>query len=343
MVLHVARRVDVIGKGKTAQKLIQDRPERLLHEVCEHVQPAAVGHAEHHFLQPQLRAALEDLLQRRDHGLAAVQPEALGARELLVEEVLEALRMGQALKDRLLPHLGEVGLVLDRLDPLLHPGLLRRVGDVHELDPDAPAVGRAATVEDLLDRGVFTQPQHVVDVDLAVHVRGAEAIGLGVQLFVGQPLLQTQRVEVGDQVPPDAVGADHHQRADRVLCGALGGLTIDGRTGSRRSLFCGFGGSVFVRYAQQCGCRAHASSGPENHPAAQLHCRSARQRRSASWRQRTADFRDIARTIRRCRRVRPGQRGKGIVVKGCFPSLVQRCHVFPVSFPDPLACCRPRV
>ena len=302
-----------------------------------------MGHAKHHFLQPQLRAALEDLLQRRDHGLATVQPEALGPRKLLVEEVLETFGVGQAFENGLLPHFGEVGLVFDRLDPLLHPGLLRRVGDVHELDPDAAAVGRAATVEDLLDRGVLAQPQHIVDVDLAVHVSGAETIGLGVQLFVGQPLLETQRVEVGDQVSPDAVGADHHQRADRVLCGALGGLTVEGRTGRSRTLFYGFGGSVCVRYAHNAGVACTparalkitqqrgfivAQRGKEGLPVGVNGLRIFVISRE--------QFGDVG-------RVRPGQRGKGIVVKGCFPSLVQRCHVFPVSFPDPPACCRLRV
>ena len=46
-------------------------------------------------LHTQIAAALDDLLQRRDQGLGAVQAEALGAGIFLVEEALEALGLDQ--------------------------------------------------------------------------------------------------------------------------------------------------------------------------------------------------------------------------------------------------------
>ncbi len=36
-------------------------------------------HAQHDLLEAELAAALDDLLERRDQGFAAVDPEALGA------------------------------------------------------------------------------------------------------------------------------------------------------------------------------------------------------------------------------------------------------------------------
>ena len=56
-----------------------------------------MGHAEHDLLHAQRAAALDDLLQRRDQRLAAVEAEALGARVLDVEELLEALGLDQLL------------------------------------------------------------------------------------------------------------------------------------------------------------------------------------------------------------------------------------------------------
>ena len=52
-------------------------------------------HAEADLVQAELAAALDDLLERRDHRFAAVEAKALAARILDVEEVLEAFRLDQ--------------------------------------------------------------------------------------------------------------------------------------------------------------------------------------------------------------------------------------------------------
>ncbi|GAB1395631.1 hypothetical protein MASR1M65_04080 [Saprospiraceae bacterium] len=65
------------------------------------------------------------------------------------------------------------------------------------------------------------QPQHVVDEDRPVHVGLGEAVAFRVQFRVRRLLAHAQRVEVGGKVAADAVGADDHQRADRVDHGAL--------------------------------------------------------------------------------------------------------------------------
>ena len=100
-------------------------------------------HADDDLFDAERAAALDDLLQRRDHRLAAVETEALGAGELHVAELLEALGLDQLVEDRELALAGEVDLLVAALDALLHPGLLRRIGDVHELDAERLAVGAA--------------------------------------------------------------------------------------------------------------------------------------------------------------------------------------------------------
>ena len=54
-----------------------------------------MGHAEDDFLDAERAAALDDLLERRQHGFAAVEAEALGAGVVHVEEFLEALGLDQ--------------------------------------------------------------------------------------------------------------------------------------------------------------------------------------------------------------------------------------------------------
>ena len=215
VVLDVARAADILRVCGAALELGEDRGEGLGHEVGEHVEAAAVRHADDHLLEAQPTAALEDLLERRDHRLAAVEPEALGAGVALVEELLESLGGGQALEDRPLAFRGEVGLVVDGLDALLYPGLLVRLLDVHELDADGAAIGLAHDLEDLPQaRGL--DPQHVVDEDRPVQVLGAEAVALGIELRMRLDRLQAQRIEVGLQVAAHPVGADQHERANRI-------------------------------------------------------------------------------------------------------------------------------
>ena len=59
-------------------------------------------HADAYFLHAQIAAALDDLLERRDGRLGAVEAEALGADVFDVEEFLEAFGFDQLVEDRVL-------------------------------------------------------------------------------------------------------------------------------------------------------------------------------------------------------------------------------------------------
>ena len=170
MILDVPRAADVLRMGRAAAELVEDRLVGLAHEVGQHVEPAAVRHAEHHLLQAQLAATLQDLLQPGDHRLGPFQAEALGARVLLIEELLEGLGRRQTLQDRALARHREgravQGLVLDAL---LDPTLLIRILDVHELDADGSAVDDAADLDDFMQGRDFPA-QDAVDEDRAVQV-----------------------------------------------------------------------------------------------------------------------------------------------------------------------------
>ena len=215
VILDVARAFHVVGGERPALELVEDRAQRLAHDLGQHVEAAAVGHAEDDLLHAERAAALDDLLQRGQQGLAAVETEALRARVLDVEELLEALGLDQLVEDRLLALGRELDLLVRTLDALLDPRLLRRIGDVHELDAERRAIGALEDVEHLAQRREL-EAQHVVDEDLAVPVGLGEAVGRGMQLLVIDLLLEVQGIEVRMQVTAHAVGADHHQRANRV-------------------------------------------------------------------------------------------------------------------------------
>ncbi len=216
MVLHVARALDVIGLEGAALELVEDGAVRLAHDIGEHVEAAAMGHADHDLLHAELAAALDDLLERGNDRFRAVEAEALGARVLHVGELLEVFRLDQLVEDGALALAGEHDLLVAALDALLNPGLLGRRGDVHELDADARAVGAAQNAEDFAHRR-HLEAQHLVDEDRAVEVGFGEAIRFGAQFLVDLALGESQGVEVGGEMAHGAIGADEHQGTDTVL------------------------------------------------------------------------------------------------------------------------------
>ena len=70
VIFDVAGAFDLVGRSGAALELMEDDAVRLGHHLAQHVEPAAVGHAERDLAQAELAAALDDLLERRDHRLA---------------------------------------------------------------------------------------------------------------------------------------------------------------------------------------------------------------------------------------------------------------------------------
>ena len=180
----------------------------------EHVEPAAVGHAEHRRVEPVVGGAGEDLVEDRDRRLGAFDAEPLGADVLRGEELLERLGSVETLEDAVFLLLAERRL-LD-LDALLDPGLLVGALDVHVLDADRAAVGVAQHAEQVAERQLVVTG-HAVGEELAVEVPDREAVRGRVELDRRVRLLPVQRVEIGDQVATHAVDAD--QLGDRHLLG----------------------------------------------------------------------------------------------------------------------------
>ena len=232
MVLHVAGAFDLVGRDRAALELVEDGAVRLAHHLAEHVETPAMGHSQGDLLEAELAAALDDLFERRDHRLRAVEAEALAAGVFDVEEILEALGLDQLAEDRPLAFLGELDLLARPLDALLDPRLLGRIGNVDELEADRAAIGAAQDRQHFAHGRVF-EAEHVVDEDLAVPVALEEAVSGRMQLLVILLRLEAERIEIGVQMAAHAVGADHHQRAHAVAGGAMDRVVALRRFGRR--------------------------------------------------------------------------------------------------------------
>ena len=210
VVLHVSRTADILGMRDTILELRHDGPVGLQHDVGQHVEPSAVRHAQIYRPDAELRAPLENLFNGRNGGFAAIEAKALGARMLEVQEAFEPFGLGQTFEDGPFTPLGEMGLVADALDALLYPGFFLGILDVHELDADRAAVSLFENLEDFPQRCGF-ESEHLIDEDRAIHIRHAESPGFRVEFRMVLFSLQTERINLGQQMTAYAKDANDHQ------------------------------------------------------------------------------------------------------------------------------------
>src|SRR3984893_10080787 len=147
MIFDIAGTFDVVGSEGAPLEFIENRPVRLPHDLGKDIEAATVRHAEDDVLDAQGAAALDNLLQRRNHGFAAVETEALRARVFDLEELLESLRLDKLVEHRALAFLGELNFLAGAFDPLIKPAIFIGIGDMHELDPYGAAIGAAQDLQ----------------------------------------------------------------------------------------------------------------------------------------------------------------------------------------------------
>ena len=117
-----------------------------------------MGHADHDFLDAELAAALQDLLEAGISDSPPSRPKRLVPTNLTSRKRSRPSASMTRSQDRAAAFDGELGVVLDVLDALLDPRLLVGIGDVHVLDADLAAVGLAQAVHDLAQGRASPRP-----------------------------------------------------------------------------------------------------------------------------------------------------------------------------------------
>ena len=235
MIFYIARAADIVGRHRAALKLVEYVVIGLAHHRGENIKPAAMGHADDDLFDAKRAAAFDDLLKRRHHRLGAVKAETLRTRIFRVQKILKAFRFDQLFQDRLLAFGGEGDVLVGSFNAVLDPGFLLRVRDMHELHRERAAI---CSLQDFQNfpQARCLKAENVVDEYLPVHVGFGEAkarrIKLGMLVFI----LQSKRVEFGQQMAANAIGADQHQRTQRILRCLLY-VAVRRRRAVRRALF----------------------------------------------------------------------------------------------------------
>ncbi len=174
-----------------------------------------MGHAQHDFFHAQLRTAFENLFHHRDQAFRAIQAEPLGAAIFRVQIGFKHIRMGHAFQDRAASQIGEVLAVAAAFNLFLNPGFLFGILDMQKFNTDIATIGLAANLDDFTQGRRF-QTQIIIDEDRAVVIAFFKVITGRVQFRMVAPFFQTQRVQIGGHMAPHAIGADKHQRTDRI-------------------------------------------------------------------------------------------------------------------------------
>ncbi len=224
VVLHVARALQVRGVV-LAFEFVEQHRGRFAQHVHQHVEPAAMRHADDAFLDALLSTLLDQIVEQRDQRVAAFERETFLTDVLGVQVALETFGGGQLPQQVLLLFGGDLAREPAHQELILQPQALFGVGHMREFRADGAAVGVLELRED------FAQLQ------LARQLRGARAgEEFGIEIRLGEPevaelqhararaLLHAQRIELGDQVT--AVGVDLYQSRNRALLG--------GRVGRKR-------------------------------------------------------------------------------------------------------------
>ena len=175
MIFDVARAFHFRRCIGTALEFMEDRPMRFAHHLREHIQATAMGHAEHDFLHAESAATLDDLLQSRNHGFAAIKTEALRAGIFDIDELLETFCLDKFVQNGPLPLAGEGNFLVRPLDTRLNPGFFGWCRDMHELPAQRRAIGAPQNPEHFADCRIF-ETEHEIDEDFPVPISINEAV-----------------------------------------------------------------------------------------------------------------------------------------------------------------------
>ncbi len=192
-------------------ELREHRVGRLVHDVVQDVEAAAVGHAHQDLLDALLAALFEQRAQHRDERLPPREREALGGLVFLGQEGLERIRVDQGLVDpEALVDAVDLGELL-ALDLLAHPLPGLRVRDVLVLDADGPAIDGVQAVDELAERDLAAVEELRVSHG-RLHVGGGQVVGRRIERRDQIRALDLQGVDLGGDVAVESEGA--HERLD---------------------------------------------------------------------------------------------------------------------------------
>src|ERR1017187_8316983 len=184
--------------------------------IDQYVKPATVRHAQHEFLDSGATPLLDQIVQQRNQCIAAFEREALLADVLGMQIALETF-CGCQLPEQVAPLLSrETILHAAELELILQPQPLIGVRYVGKFGADMAAIDRFEARDNFAQRRAFGNPFVAArSIELAIEVGIAETRIVEIQHPRARALLQTERIDMRDQMT--AVAVDLHEPRYRCL------------------------------------------------------------------------------------------------------------------------------
>src|SRR4029453_1715296 len=203
MVFYVASADEEFRRG--VFEFPEDLLRALADDVGQHVHSSAMGHGDNNLLNFLLGGLVDGKVQEWDQAFSPFQRERLGPEVLSTEKFLEDDRVGEPGEDANLFLAAQFESILRPLHTLLQPVPHRQFVNVHELDPDRPAIGVAESLEDFPQRD-RTIAERVAG-KTSSHLRLAEAVEFRFKLRDAGPRYP-QRIDGRNHMAPDTIVAD---------------------------------------------------------------------------------------------------------------------------------------
>ena len=200
---------------------------RLAEHIDQHVEPAAMRHADDDFLDARGPASLHDVVEQRDQCVAALEREPLLADILCVQIALESLCSRELPQEVQALVIREAVMKPSVLEAVLKPQALFARRNVRELRADAPGIDVPQLLQELRQLHLLVDAARAAaGVEVEIHVGFGEADVGRIEHARHWPLHEAERVDVRDQVA--AVRVELDEARD-------GGLLLADRGGRGRS------------------------------------------------------------------------------------------------------------
>ena len=219
---HVGRKTHVVFHVACGERGVvlafefgKELAGQLAEGIDQHVQPPAVRHPDHRFLDAGRAGALQQMIEHRDHRFAALARKPLLSDVFGMQIFFQRLGRGQPLEQVLFHRRIVVRARVHRLEAVLQPHPLFGVGDVHVFGAHRAAI-RFAQSRDQVAQLLTRWPAGDIGAELDVHVGVGQTIRLRIELRQVGLFRASQRVDIGKAITHHPV-AQFHQRDTGLL------------------------------------------------------------------------------------------------------------------------------
>ena len=213
MVLHIPGTAD----SALTLKLVEQLSGGFADDVHQHIQPAAMGHADDDFLNTLAAGLLDHLVHHRDQALATFQRKPLLPHVTGVQVTLQTLGRHQPVQQLHALLSAQIESSALAFQPFLNPALLGGLVDVHVLGTNRADVHIAQETHDVAQRPLRGRHQRA-GVERDRHIGLVQPVIARVQLRDWRAVAQFQGIEIGRFMASGPIGVDDAQDRRLLFC-----------------------------------------------------------------------------------------------------------------------------